>query len=390
MNTLNRFLLLFVNTILYWLSLLIPKNKNIWMFGAWMGEKYADNSKYLFEYVNKEHGDIKCVWITNNKKVIKDLRAKGYLAYAKYSIPAIYYGIKASCSIFVHSNEADVMPFINNGKTKLIQLWHGFPLKKIGLDDHKFTTKEGKIKYLWVKKLIFPFIIEKYDLICSSSEEDKEKFITAFNNKNIVITGYPRNDIFYKELSKSSSKIIVGYFPTFRSNTGATVDFFSDYKFDAKNWDNILKEKNIELKIKLHPVNKPKSEVLDRLSIIENISFLDEIDITSFLTEVDILITDYSSIYFDFLLTNKPIIFYPFDFDTYLSNDRELYYSYNEVTPGAKCYNWEEVLDRISYISSGKDEFKIERNNLKSRFHCYEDGLNSLRVFNEINKLLHK
>ncbi|MBC8485993.1 MAG: CDP-glycerol glycerophosphotransferase family protein, partial [Bacteroidetes bacterium] len=129
MNKLKKLLIYILNIPLYWISCCIPKNKNVWIFGAWFGEKYADNSKYLFEYVNRDHSHVRAVWLSKNKKTVESIRSKGYEVYYTYDIRSILLALKARFSIFVQSNMSDNLMFLNNKNTKLIQLWHGSPLK---------------------------------------------------------------------------------------------------------------------------------------------------------------------------------------------------------------------------------------------------------------------
>jgi len=96
-----------------------------------------------------------------------------------------------------------------------------------------------------------------------------------------------------------------------------------------------------------------------------------EQDINNILKLTDILITDYSSIYFDYLLLDKPIIFAPFDFEDYLVKDRELYYNYDEVTPGPKARNWNEVLISLKEAIENPEKYKKEREKIKNIFHKY-------------------
>ena len=361
---------------------MIPKDENIWVFGAWFGKKYADNSKYLFEYINEFHPQIRTIWLTDNDEVIKQLESRGNEVYKKYSLKAIMIGFKAKYSIFVHSNESDCMSFLNNG-AKLIQLWHGIPLKKIGNDDLlKFNTK----KYLNLKNLIFPFSIEHNYLCISASEEDKSKFMTAFNSKRVVISGYPRNDTYYRSKSFNNKQFTVTYLPTFRDNLDDKIDLFSDFGFQIEKWNETLRNLDIKLNVKMHPVNKPKDSLLKNYSEYKCINFLNEIDVADVLPNTDILITDYSSVFFDYLLANKPIIFAPFDYKKYITKDRELYYDYNKTTPGPKCKNWEEVLEWIIKFKENQELFNKERIIIKNRFHTFQDGNSCERVYNEIIK----
>lgn len=384
MNKLKKLIIYILNIPLYWISCCIPKNKNLWIFGAWFGEKYADNSKYLFEYVNRNHSHIRAVWLSKNKKTVELIKSKGYEVYYTYDIRAILLALKARFSIFVHSNRSDNLMFLNNKNTKLIQLWHGSPLKKIGLDDNIFSNKK---KQSLLKQMLFPFIYEHYDIIIAQSENDRNIFKSAFNNKNIIVTGYPRNDSFFNKKKSYSTKSEILYVPTFRDNIGSEIDLFTDYNFDINKWQKYLEKNKIVFNIKMHPVNKTSKTILDKLSKSKNIIFLDEIDINDILPSFDILINDYSSIYFDFLLTNKPIVFAPFDYVKYLTKDRELYYDYDEVTPGPKCKDWNEVLKWIEKFNFNSSLYAKEREIIRNRFHKYLDGNSCMRVFEQIVKL---
>jgi len=378
MRKIKKLFLYLLNLPLYWIAKLVPKDENIWIFGAWFGEKYADNSKYLFEYVNKNHPEIRAIWLTKNDNIIKELNNNDYEIYKSYSLKSILLGLKAKYSIFVHSNNVDNMLFLNNSKTKQIQLWHGTPLKKIGFDDKLVKYTPSKIKYF-----LFPFLKVQEDLMIAMSDQDKKNFNTSFKVKQISITGYPRNDILLTNIK--NKEYIITYLPTFRDNIGDKIDLFSDYNFDIEKWNNVLSQNNIILNIKMHPVNKPKDKLLEKYKSLKNINFMEEVDVTEVLLNTEILITDYSSVFFDFLLTNRPIIFAVFDYEKYITKDRELYYDYDEVTPGPKCKDWSEVLEWIIKFKENSEFYKEERETVKNRFHKYQDDKSCERVFMKIN-----
>jgi len=110
-------------------------------------------------------------------------------------------------------------------------------------------------------------------------------------------------------------------------------------------------------------------------------------DIYPLVKETDILITDYSSIYFDFLILDRPIIFAPFDIEQYVKSDRALYYDYYDVTPGPKAKNWPEVFRQIEEEIQ-EDHWKTKRNIICHRFNKYVDNKSSERVFKVIQDLL--
>lgn len=384
MEKIKRLILYILNIPLYWIAKFVPKDNRVWIFGAWFGDKYADNSRCLFEYINKNHPEIQTIWITSNKNLLDEIKNSGYKVYLKYSIPSIFYGLKAKYSIFVHSNNSDCMLFLNNGNTKLIQLWHGAPIKKIGNDDKK--VKDKSIYKSILSSLFFPFLKKEiYDIFTAIGNEDSKTYKSAFNQHNVNISGLCRNDnLFDKNMT---DEFIIMYLPTFRDNIGDKVDLFSNYNFESLKWNEFLSRSKIKLYIKMHPVNKPKKELLDKFSNNTDICFLEEIDVAEILPKTDILITDYSSVFLDFVLTDRPIIFAPFDYDTYINKDRELYYDYDEVTPGPKCKDWSEVLIWIEKFKNDPILYLDERKKVKGMFHKYQDGKSCERVYFEILKI---
>ena len=99
------------------------------------------------------------------------------------------------------------------------------------------------------------------------------------------------------------------------------------------------------------------------------------------------MITDFSSVHFDFLLMDRPIIFAPFDKEEYLKDDREFYFNYDEVTPGPHAKNWSEILNYIENFVQDPTLFEEERIQVKSRFNKYTDANNCQRVFSVIENL---
>lgn len=393
-NYIGRFCLFVLMTPIYWISRLVPKNKNIWIFGAWFGEQYNDNSKYLFEYVNQYQPQIKAIWLSKNKEVINRIRAKGYIAYHSYSITGFAYSSLAKICIVNHGI-VDVNKFVP--PSFIINLWHGIPLKKIMYDD-LINRSNSNVYIKNLKKIIFPFTRypENSKMMIACAQEDQKNISTAFKIpiQNVKITGYPRNDaLFIKKMTKSSEKFNVLYAPTHRR--GGKINIANLLLNDIFEINKKLNSINGYLNIKLHFCHQNESRYLENIiqnNHLENVKVLNDNntngDIYSYLNNFDVLITDYSSIYFDYLLTDKPIIFAPFDYDDYISNDREHYYDYNAVTPGPKCINWEEVCEWIKSFKENPFLYQKEREIIKNKFHMYKDGNSAKRVSNEILKII--
>ena len=400
----KRFTRILRESFTWFISSLTEKNNDIWVFGAIRGTKYMDNAKYLFEYVH-EHTDIQAVWISKSQDVVDELKAKGFNAFYEYTTEAYTYAKKAKVAVITHrgSKKKSDLPFqVFSKKTKIIQLWHGIPLKKIAYDDKVFSFKQNEESLKWklkvfLKKIFFPFLnyVHEPSLVLALSKETQEIFSQAFRTpkEKVLITGYPRNDILLqntsKNIKKSQIKKII-YMPTFRGSVNSDFDLFLQYGFDVDKLDRFLSQENMNLEIKLHPFNQPSSELIKKLELSKNIFFLAHDAIYEIINEYDILITDYSSIYFDYLLLDRPIVFAPFDKETYMKKDREFYFDYDEVTPGPKAMNWDEVMQQLEMFNKVPKAYTDERKLIKDRFHTYQDDKSTQRVYETILGMINK
>lgn len=362
----------------------MPKKRNLWIFGSWFGDKYCDSPKYLFEYVNKMHPEIRCVWLCTNQETVDLVRESGFEAHLTYGLKGYILSSSAIVSV-ISTGFNDVNRYIP--AKYVINTWHGIPLKKILYDDKINNTHKETVRSVLLRG-IFPFrkqISESY-IVLASSEVEKANLCSAFNKSldSISICGLPRNDIFFgRRKPNIRTKII--YMPTHRSEGKYDVSKLFQSELSCVN--NKLHQLNIDLYVKLHFYHSNSTQQ----SEWSNVHFIsdNEInqDIYSVLNSFDMLITDYSSVYFDFLLSDRPIIFAPFDLDDYLNADRELYFDYNAVTPGPKCRNWQEVLEWIEIFNDNVELYAAERKNIKNMFHSFQDGKSSERVCEEIFRL---
>lgn len=368
----------------YLINIFVPKYKNIWVFSAWAGKHYTGNSKALFEYVNKYYRDMQAIWLTKNKKVIEEINNKNLKAYSFYSIQGIYYSLVAKVSIVTLSwLDLPLTSLLFPLKTYYIQLWHGTPLKKLNLD-------AGTILIKILRFILISYLGRRYDLIISSTKLNKKIYKNIFNiNKtSIKITGQPYNDLIFLSNRKIANKRNVKkilYAPTWRKYK---FNFF-DHGFNLDKINTILNTYNSILFIKFHLSEiKKHSQIINKIRS-DRIIFFDKIDIYPFLKDFDILITDYSSIYFDFLLLNRPILFAPFDLKKYQASDG-FYYNYGTVTPGPKSKNWNELLNNIELVLKGNhnDKYKSQREKINKIFNKFSDSQSSKRVYFEINKIL--
>ncbi|MBC8197415.1 MAG: CDP-glycerol glycerophosphotransferase family protein [Candidatus Marinimicrobia bacterium] len=376
----------------YWFAQLVPKKKGLWVFGTWYGEKYGDNSKYLYEYINENKPEIRPVWLTRNREAYDLIRAKGYEVYWTYSSKGFLFSMMAE-KVFVSVGIKDVNRYTVNRKD-IIMMWHGStPIKKIVFDDTITRNKQNFLEKLIFS--LFPFLGTTHlkGLAISGSLEASRIFQSAFNSnkEQILLTGFPRNDSLFDmnqsaplltELNNSKLTNVI-YMPTHRKEGKGKISEL--FNCDLNELNNSFKSLNSKLFIKLHYFHL-KKHTFKNLSHIYFITDKDiEQDIYTVLNKFDILITDFSSVHFDFLLTKNPIIFAPFDKEKYLRNDREFYYNYDEVTPGPQAKNWEEILVYIEKFIQNPKLYEEERLNVMNRFNQYIDSQNCQRVFSAIN-----
>jgi len=368
--------------IIYLLANVIPKDRSVWVFGAWFGEKYSDNSKSFFEYVNKHCPDKKSIWVSKSSHIINELKEKGYRAYHMHSIAGIYYQLRASFAFVCQAHDVDLFAPTLGKNTKVVNLWHGLPLKKIVYDEFGHIEKKRNLKGRIIDFLT-PYDHMRNDFLIATNERTQHTIAGAFRlplNK-VLITGFPRNDVFINPAPEAQPtptyKVI--YMPTMRKQVNGSNALFEDFGFDVDTIERELSKHNIELVLRLHPVNKAPAALQQKIGTSKNICFDFSDDIYESITSYDCLVTDYSSIYFDFLLSNKPILFAPFDLSNYKAKERELYYDYEDVTLTPYSFNWTELINNIislkrntsdsHYISQYKELSEIfHQPDLKNNF----------------------
>jgi CDP-glycerol glycerophosphotransferase (TagB/SpsB family) len=212
--------------------------------------------------------------------------------------------------------------------------------------------------------------------------------ITGDPRGDIILSKKPKLDKYIQEIiNKIKAKRIICYAPTFREGE---YNFFENLNY--VELDRILCEFEAILLINNHFIYGNENEDISNKLVSQRIFILDNNifnDINKLLPFVDILITDYSSVFLDYLLLNRPMIFTPFDYDLYLK-ERGFYVDYFEMTPGFKCRDWNEALKELEIILNGNDEFLDKRNEIRSIYYKFIDTNNSIRVIEQAKILLNE
>ena len=345
----------------------IRPDSHIWLFSSTDNSHYNYNSRYLFEYVKENLPEITPLFVINDSELRNSLSSK----YGKqYFIETeSIQGIRQALSAGVWFTSAG-LPAYGIGlhkKRLIINLWHGVPLKKIALLDPNLK----KAARIYFKKIFS----ENYTCILTTSHELIPLMARSFavSEDKIKVWGQPRNDGLFQ---KNDCREILGqlfpdlpeytktvlYAPTFRDY--GQIQLFPFKDFDQEQLEAFLEEKNMLLFIRTHVAEQGSAAPY----LGKRIRFLGNEqaeDVTGILNIFDCLITDYSSIYIDYLLTDKPMIFLPYDRQQYLDG-RGMNFDYDDVTPGPKPETFNDFLDALS---PKEDFWKSERTRVNRLFN---------------------
>lgn len=376
---------------LYLFSSLIPKSRDIWVFGAWFGQKFTDNPKRVFLYATAA-SEKTCVWIARSSQLVRSLREQGYRAHHYLSLFGIYYQMRAGAAFFSHDTDKDMLGPAISGKTLRFQLWHGTPLKKIryGCRTNSIARPDSKLRQLahWA----FPWKSDtNYDFVPAASEVSVGHFKEAFQTEHVYVTGYPRNDALVPGDIADPRPVVTRciYMPTFRGEFRTTESslqtgqFLLSTGFDVNRLDQLFTQAGITMTLRLHPTNMPAAGMMEQIRQSRSISFDSSEEIYELLNTYDVLITDYSSIFFDFAITGKPIIHAPFDLEEYKRRNRDMYFEYEEVCLTPNVRSWDDVMEMILTLRQDgvTADYAKRYRSLAHRFNHYIDSSSSRRVY---------
>lgn len=387
----------------YWLSFLMPRSSKIWVVGSTFGNRWADNARYFYLYLCQHQSlNVKAVWITRKKEIASFLQSKGYTAYYVRSLKGIWYCLRAK--VYVYDNYTKDICYWTSGGAVHINLWHGSGNKKINYDNKfDYLRHPRNRREKWNNYLISMTNEKPQDYVLATSPMMQKIFMSAFQlqEDHVLINGYPRNDMIIGNLLqnvnteteqkvllqmqayKEQGKRILVYMPTFRASESKFFDVM-----DLERFNDFLKKENLVFYMKMHPKSKVKA-LFEKISYSNMINIDADVDPYTFLRKVDLLVTDYSSIYSDYLLLDRPSVLFPFDFEEYSNDTRECYFSYEEYMPEIKTYTMSELMEAIVKVLE-KDEGTEGRQKLREQIFTLEDGRSSEYLYQKIQGLYKK
>jgi len=354
--------------------------------------QWKDNFRAVYEYVKKVGGIQGRILVSELIDRSSDEEEKEYTVPLE-SFRGLWCLMRSSVVIIHHGLGDCYWTGITNRNHLIVNVWHGIPLKGIG-----FTApKAYSMKYL---KRLKKRELQHYDLVISSSQVDRLAMATSFNlpYSRVCVTGLPRNDWLIcksqqlpRDLRKAEQDLkyrlngrrLILYAPTFRKDGVGFYDFSIE---EADILASFLRRNNAVMGLRCH-INRRA-----QLPLVERPEFLDFSahiypETQTILRLTDVLITDYSSIWVDFLLTRRPVIGFVYDWNEYME-DRGLIYNYKWIFPGPLVHEFS------AFISALEEALNSEISELAgwkyynslSMFHRYTDGHASERVVQEILK----
>lgn len=361
----------------------IPIDRNLILFESGIGKQYADSPKVIYEEINKRGLKYKKVWVYNKNHRFDDLNT---IKIKRLSPSYYYYLIRAGYWI----NNQNFPHYMTKRRgTKYVQTWHGTPLKKMLFDIEDVQGRSEGYKERVGNA------VKNWDYLLSPSEYATKCFRSAFHYDGIVLEkGYPRNDIFSAEskglqgnikgkLKLPTDKKVILYAPTFRDNaTSGNNKFTFDLKLNLEKMYQDLGSEFIVL-LRMHVVVKGKLAIdTDYSDFVFNVSNYP--DAQDLLLISDILITDYSSMMFDFANTNRPMLFFTYDLEEYRDDIRGFYLDFEKEAPGPLVYDTEQIVKEILRIDKVKEEYREKYKAFQNKFCYLDDGSASERVVDEL------
>lgn len=368
----------------------------LWIFGEWFGERCCDNCLYFANYLATNHPDIKLVWISKKGTNLSLLDKRVECVIFDSSEASSY--LKKAGVVLVSNGSNDISLRFKScySGALIVNLWHGVPWKKIHYD-----MPFNCLHLLYIKYRTKLF---EGNVYLSLSEEFTKVLRSAFGCKesNIIKSGYPRNKVFYDkilvkefkhnlvEYLKSinvkceDSTIILTYMPTFRDNQHDCFSFESI--IDNDNLQGILKQHDAIILQKSHfvSVHRKTYETKGEGRLV----LLKDYPSQELLASSDILITDYSSCFFDYLLLDRPIIHYLYDYDYYANDDRGIYYPKEDVVGGDVATTVEELERSIEENLSNPNRKQQLREKRRNSFLQYESSHSCDTIYSEITSRL--
>lgn len=364
-----------------------PMVENMVLFESFFGKSYSDSPKYIYEYLAKNYPDkYEFIWVIDKegtKIPYKHKKVKRFsIRYAYYLARSKYYVFNSRQPEWVKKREGNVF----------LQTWHGTPLKKLVFDQDDVSSATPRYKAQVYKQS------RAWDYLIAANYFSSEVFKRCFMyNKVMLETGYPRNDILHandrdeiairirQKLNIPADKKTILYAPTWRDD-----EFYGkgEYKFQLQLDLHRMKQElglDYVILLRTHYFIADALDVTGLEDFAYNLSKYD--DISELYLISDILITDYSSVFFDYANLKRPMLFFTYDLEKYRDVLRGFYIDIEEELPGPLLYTTEEIIDSIKGIDGITEKYSNRYEQFYEKFCGLEEGNASEKVARAVFQL---
>ena len=357
------------------------------MFESFHGKQYSDSPRAIYEYMCKHHPNYKMIW-SIDKRSIQLFKSLGIPYIQRFTLK--WFLIKPRAKFWINNVRLPKWMPRPLG-TVYLQTWHGTPLKKLGLDIEE-VHMPGTYTERYRENIINES--ENWSYLISPNKYSSEIFKRAFGfNGEIMESGYPRNDILCRaepaliaetkrKLNIPIEKKVILYAPTWRDDEFHKI---GQYKFTFQFELDKMKERfgnEFVLLTRMHYLVAESFDFAAYGDFVKDVSSYP--DIAELYLVSDMLITDYSSVFFDYANLDRPIIFFMFDLEDYRDRLRGFYFDIEKEAPGPIVENEEELFGAIEYAAAKGHVSPKLFENFRNRFCHLEDGKATERVVNRL------
>ncbi|WP_267245098.1 bifunctional glycosyltransferase/CDP-glycerol:glycerophosphate glycerophosphotransferase [Streptomyces sp. PR69] len=353
----------------------LPVKKRTVVFESHLGKQFSDSPRAIYEEMRRRNLDFEAIWSYsgNSEDFPKDAQL-----VRRWSLP--YLKALARAEFWV-DNQSYPLKLAKRRETTYIQTWHGSALKKMGFDQPSLKAATRQQQEAEQRHL------DRFDYFLVRSEHDVRTLARAFRLKDSTLlrVGYPRNDVLAQarereeaeghrergplaaELGIDADKKILLYAPTFRT-AGRNSRFA--LPFDVERFAEEFGDRYVLL-VRAHYLNHVVLPPTVQGTVID---VSDHHDVMPLMELADALITDYSSVMFDYALLNRPMLFFTYDYEQYVHEGRGTYFDLLEHAPGPVVYTEDEFLTAVRDLEDQDQPYADARKRFVAEFGEYDQG----------------
>lgn len=365
----------------------LPLRRDWIILESFFGRSYSDSPRYLYEYLQRTYGSrYRYIWVLNGRSEELDKSGKHTVCRLE-SLRYVYYMSRCGYRIFNVRQ-----PSWNKKRAGVVFLetWHGTPLKKLGFDMEDVFSADPEFK------TVFYTQAKEWDYLVSANSFSTEVFERAFgyDRERILEYGYPRNDILYsedkdtiaagvkRELGIPEGKRVLLYAPTWRDDQAIVT---GQYGFElALDLGRLREEfgKDTVVLLRTHYYVAQQINLEAYQGFVYNGSSYE--DVSRLYLASDVLITDYSSVFFDYANLRRPILFFAYDYKSYADELRGLYIDMEKELPGPVLATNDELVEALRHLEEISERYRSRYEKFYERFCSVDNGTASERIIEKV------